>query len=69
MAITLQVDGMTCEHCVRAVTRTLEGVPGVENVAVSLAGGRAQVEGEADPQALVQAVKHEGYEANLVQAR
>ena len=66
MAIILQVGGMTCEHCVRAVTRTLQAVPGVDNVSVSLAGGRAQVEGAADPQALVHAIKNEGYEANLV---
>lgn len=66
MAITLQVGGMTCEHCVRAVTKTLQAVPGVDTVSVSLAGGRALVEGAADPQALVQAIKKEGYEANLV---
>ena len=66
MAITLQVGGMTCEHCVRAVTKTLQAVPGVENVSVNLAGGRAEVEGAADPQALVRAIESEGYEANLV---
>jgi len=66
MAITLQVGGMTCEHCVRAVTKALEAVAGVDNVSVNLAGARAQVEGAADPQALLQAVKSEGYEANLV---
>jgi len=69
MAITLQVGGMTCEHCVRAVTKTLEAVPGVDNVSVSLAGGRAQVEGAADPQALVSAVKKEGYEASLAESQ
>lgn len=69
MAITLQVGGMTCEHCVRAVTKTLEAVPGVDNVSVSLAGGRAQVEGAADPQALVHAIQKEGYEAKLVAAQ
>ena len=69
MAITLQVGGMTCEHCVRAVTKTLEAVPGVDNVSVSLAGGRAQVEGAADPQALVRAIKKEGYEASLAESQ
>lgn len=66
MAITLQVGGMTCDHCVRAVTKALEAVAGVDQVVVNLAGGRAQVEGAADPQALVRAVTSEGYEANLV---
>jgi copper chaperone len=69
MTTTLQVGGMTCEYCVRAVTKTLRAVPGVDNVSVSLAGGRALVEGAADPQALVHAIKKEGYEANLVGAQ
>ena len=66
MAINLQVGGMTCEHCVRSVTKALEAVAGVDNVSVNLAGGRVQVEGAADPQALLRAIKSEGYEANLV---
>lgn len=66
MAVTLKVEGMTCEHCVRTVTKTLQAVPGVDTVSVSLAGGRAQVEGAADPQALVSAVRKEGYGANVV---
>lgn len=61
----LQITGMTCQHCVHSVTQALKGVAGVENVAVDLAGGRARVEGEADPRALVRAVKEEGYEAKV----
>lgn len=67
MMITLQVGGMTCEHCVRAVTKALEAVAGVEIAEVNLAGGRARVDGEADPQALLRAVEKEGYEAKLVE--
>ena len=66
MAVTLQVGGMTCEHCVRAVTKSLQAVPGVDNVSVNLAGGRAQVEGAADPRALVSAIKNQGYEASVM---
>jgi copper chaperone CopZ len=36
---TYQVTGMTCEHCVRAVTSELESVPGVSAVAVALVPG------------------------------
>jgi copper chaperone len=36
---TYQVTGMTCEHCVRAVTEELGDVPGVSAVAVALAPG------------------------------
>jgi len=34
-----QVTGMTCEHCVRAVTEELESMPGVSAVTVTLVPG------------------------------
>jgi copper chaperone CopZ len=34
--MTYQVTGMTCDHCVRAVTEELEGLAGVGAVAVDL---------------------------------
>ncbi len=37
------VEGMTCEGCVRSVTRAVSALPGVESVAVDLAGRRATV--------------------------
>lgn len=33
---TYQVTGMTCEHCVRAVTGELKDIPGVTGVTVDL---------------------------------
>lgn len=33
---TLSVSGMTCGHCVSAVTNELKEVPGVENVSIEL---------------------------------
>jgi copper chaperone len=32
----LNVDGMSCEHCVKAITKAVGGLSGVENVAVDL---------------------------------
>lgn len=62
--IALQIDGMSCQHCVRAVTETLEGVPGVIAVAeVALDPGRARVEGTATPDALIAALAAAGYRA------
>ncbi|HEY6497554.1 MAG TPA: heavy-metal-associated domain-containing protein [Trebonia sp.] len=41
---TYQVAGMTCEHCVRAVTQELGDVPGVTAVSVTLVpGGESEV--------------------------
>ena len=63
--INLKITGMTCEHCVRAVTKALEGVPGVEKADVTLEPGEAVVRGKADTTALIAAVKEEGYEAEV----
>lgn len=64
--ITIKIQGMTCGHCVRAVTEALRGVPGVEAVLeVSLERGEANVQGTADPSALVRAVEVEGYKAQV----
>ena len=40
-SMTYQVTGMTCEHCARAVTDELHGVPGVAEVTVALVPGGA----------------------------
>ncbi|MHB8370761.1 MAG: heavy-metal-associated domain-containing protein [Leptospirales bacterium] len=40
-----KVTGLTCNHCVMAVTRAIEKVPGVTKVAVSLERGEISVEG------------------------
>lgn len=61
----LKVEGMTCRHCVVAVTKALESVAGVEGARVDLASGSAVVEGEADVQAMIAAVREEGYRASL----
>lgn len=63
MSTTLKVDGMTCMHCVGAVKKALEQVPGVESAEVSLKKAQAVVTGDADVQAMVAAVKEEGYSA------
>jgi copper chaperone len=64
-AITLKVSGMTCDHCVMAVSKALAKVPGVEAADVSLEKAQAVVKGSADAQVLIAAVKEEGYEASL----
>lgn len=62
--IELTITGMTCDHCVNAVTGALKGVPGVDEAVVSLAEKSAKVTGKGlDPAKLVEAVKEEGYEA------
>lgn len=42
------VTGMTCDHCVRAVTEEVGAVAGVEAVAVDLDSGRLTVTSAAE---------------------
>jgi copper chaperone len=67
--IELQVEGMSCTHCIKAVTEALSSVPGATKVhEVNLEQGRATVEGSPDPEALVAAVKEAGYQADILGA-
>lgn len=59
----LTVEGMTCEHCQKAVKSALESVAGVTSAQVDLESGRARVEGSADLVNLVAAIEDEGYGA------
>lgn len=61
----LNVEGMTCGHCEKAVKEALQSVPGSERVEVDLASGGAVVEGPADLQTLIRAVEQEGYRATV----
>lgn len=57
------VAGMTCAHCVAAVTEEVQRVPGVDAVDVDLAAGRVVVGGAAvDDAAVRDAVEEAGYE-------
>ena len=58
-----RVTGMTCDHCVHAVTTELLLVPGVREVNVDLASGAITVVSDAalDRGAVVEAVEEAGY--------
>lgn len=65
--IQLTIQGMTCDHCVNAVTRALKGVPGVTNATVRLESQSATIEGQdIDLAKAIAAVEEEGYEASAV---
>ena len=61
---TYTVVGMTCGHCVSAVTEEVTAVPGVTAVDVDLASGRLTVTSDApvDDDAVRAAVDEAGYE-------
>jgi len=41
---TIQIKGMSCSHCVMAVTKALGGIDGIRNVKVDLSRGEASFE-------------------------
>lgn len=60
---TYAVTGMSCEHCVAAVTQAVGALDGVEAVAVDLAAGSVRVDGTGvSDDAVRAAVAEEGYE-------
>ncbi len=64
--IKLKIAGMTCQHCVRSVTEAVAKVPGVQEVvAVDLARQEALISGQAETDALVDAVQKAGYQAQV----
>ncbi|MDH5639355.1 MAG: heavy-metal-associated domain-containing protein [Nitrospinota bacterium] len=68
MKKTIDIEGMTCGHCVMHVTKALEGLDGVSGVKVDLEGKKASV--TVNPQitdaVLQQAVSDAGYTATNI---
>ena len=63
---TLQVKGMSCEHCVKAVTKALGGIAGVVDIVVSLKEGTVSFTHDpalAPVDVIKAAIDDEGFEA------
>ncbi len=62
-AITYTVTGMSCQHCVNAVTSEVGACDGVTDVAVDLSAGTVTVAGDALNDAAIRAAIDEaGYD-------
>ena len=62
--ITLNIEGMHCEHCVMTVFKALRSVDGVVDVEVSLANKNAKIkydEKRASPDEMSAAIVNAGY--------
>lgn len=55
------VEGMTCGHCVRAITRAIHTLDPDARVDVDLAQGVVTVEGQLLADAVADAITREGY--------
>ena len=66
--ITLNVSGMSCEHCVKAVNNALAAIAGVKDITVSLKDGKVSFShdpAKAPLDKIKAAIIEEGYEVNV----
>ena len=62
--LQLDIGGMSCQHCVTAVTKALRDLPGVAVDRVEIGSAVVQYDpAQASPQEIADAVNDEGYEA------
>ncbi len=61
---SIKIKGMSCQHCVMAVTKALNAIDGVKNVQVDLKTGTATYEETkpVDAKVVAAAVKKAGYD-------
>jgi copper chaperone CopZ len=61
MITTVAVEGMTCQHCVRAVFTALAAVPGIDRAEVSIGSARVEHDGSVTVEQIREAIAVAGY--------
>jgi copper chaperone len=64
----LNVEKMSCNHCVRAVTKAVQALDAQAKVDVYLAAGTVRIAGQVDAEAAAKAIRAEGYEVRVIEA-
>ena len=62
MSMVLEVHGMSCAHCVSAITSAVATLPGVTDVDVDLAGSVVRISGTPSQAAVIEAIEDAGYD-------
>jgi copper ion binding protein len=62
MSMVLEVRGMSCGHCVSAITTAVSALPGVAGVDVDLGAGTVRVSGTPDAIQVTAAIEDAGYD-------
>ncbi len=60
------VEGMTCGHCVKAVTSAVQREDAAAEVKVDLAQKQVSVSSELGAEQILQLIRDEGYEARAI---
>lgn len=59
------VQGMSCGHCVRAITQAVQALDPAADVRVDLAAKEVGVSSQLSAEEVLSAISEEGYEAKL----
>ena len=61
---TIKIKGMSCQHCVMAVKKALNGIDGIENATVDLEAGQATFDTTqpVDMEVVKERIKKAGFE-------
>ena len=62
--LEFQVQGMSCGHCVKAVTQAVQSVQPEACVEIDLEAGRVRIDGAGDAARIVQAIGDAGYKVS-----
>ena len=55
------VEGMTCGHCVKAVTQAIKSQDSAAKVTVDLAAKEVSVQSQLSPERIAELIREEGY--------
>ncbi|WP_434560850.1 heavy-metal-associated domain-containing protein [Pseudomonas sp. Z5-35] len=58
------VQGMSCGHCVKAITQALQTKDAGAEVKIDLGAKTVEVQSTLSPDAVIQAIQEEGYEVS-----
>lgn len=59
----IKVSGMSCGHCVRAISNAIRAQDGSAEVQVDLAAGEVRADSQLSLEQLLAVIREEGYEA------
>lgn len=60
--IMMKVNGMSCGHCVRAITKVLIELDNTAKVQIDIASQTVRFDGDADQEEVVLAIQDAGYD-------
>ena len=68
MEKVIGIDGMSCQHCVKSVTKALNAIAGCQVIEVSLElkQARVKVEPQVSDEMLKQAIVDDGFECRSI---